>query len=151
MNRTQTLDSRLNIEEQPSPSAARRPKPSIDRHVNRRNADFGEDIETRGPHVVIDEDRDAREPTADDLDIEATEPTDGDDQIDDLIRIYLRQMGKIPMLNRIEEIEAAKRIEHSRRRFRYGVLGTDYIQQAVIGLLERICQGSLRLDCTVEV
>jgi RNA polymerase primary sigma factor len=30
-------------------------------------------------------------------------------------------------------------------------LGTDYILQAAIGLLEKLCQGSLRLDRTVEV
>jgi RNA polymerase primary sigma factor len=61
------------------------------------------------------------------------------------------QMGKIRMFSRVEEIEAAKRIERSRRRFRCGVLGTDYILQAALGLLERICQGSLRLDRTAEV
>ena len=151
VNRAQTLDSRLNIEDRRSPSAPRRPKPSTNRRAGHRDAEFDEDIETRDPHVVIDEDRDAEEPAADDLDNEATEPTDGDGQIDDPLRIYLMQIGEIPLLSRIEEIEASKRIERSRRRFRYGVLGTDYILQAVIGLLEKICQGSLRLDCTVDV
>ncbi len=98
-----------------------------------------------------EEDRDARKPAAYDLDNEATEPTDGDKQIDDPIHIYLMQISKIPMLSRMEEIEVAKRIEHSRRRFRYGVLGTDYILRAAIGLMEKLCQGSLRLDRTVEV
>ena len=108
--------------------------------------------QTLGSRLIsIDEDRDAREPAVDDLDNEATEPTDRDGQIDDPVRVYLMQIGKIPMLNRVEEIEAAKRIERSRRRFRYGVLGTDYILQAAIGLMEKLCQGSLRLDCTVEV
>ena len=87
---------------------------------------------------------------ADDLDNETTEPTDGD-QIDDPIHIYLMQMAKIPMLSRFEEIEAAKRIERSRRCFRYGVLGTDYVLQAAVGLLEKVCQGSLRLVRTVDV
>jgi hypothetical protein len=89
MNRTQTLDSRLNIEKGTSPSTPRGPAPSINGHVDYRNADFGENIETRALHVAIDEDRDARKPTADDLDNEATEPTDGDKQIDDPIHIYL--------------------------------------------------------------
>ncbi len=115
------------------------------------SAASGENIETRGPHVVIDEDRDARQSTVDDLDNEAGEPTDDDNLIDDPIHIYLVQISKIPMLSRIEEIAVAKRIEHSRRRFRYSALGTDYILQAAIGLMEKLCQGSLRLDCTVEV
>ena len=151
MNRAQTRDSRLSIEEQTSPSASRRPKPSINGHDHRWDTNFDEDIAARDPHAIIDEDRDAPGLTADDLDNDATEPTGGDDQIDDPIRIYLMQMGKIPMLSRLEEIEAARRIERSRRRFRHGVLGTDHILRAAIGLLEKICQGSLRLDRTVEV
>jgi RNA polymerase primary sigma factor len=151
MNRIQILDSRLNVEEQTSPPAPRRFKPSINGHPNHRDEAFGEDIETRDPHVVIKEDRDARKPAPYDVDNESTEPADGEKQIDDPIRIYLMQLSKFPMLSRIEEIEVAKRIAHSRRRFRYGVLGTDYILQAAIGLMEKLRQGSLRLDRCVEV
>jgi RNA polymerase primary sigma factor len=151
MNRVQTLDCRLNIKEQTSPSTQRRPNRRMKGHVDHRDAAFGEESETRDFHVVSDEDRDAREPTEDDLDNDATEPTDSDDRMDDPLHIYLMQMAKIPLLSRFEEIEAAKRIERSRRCFRYGVLGTDYILQAATDLLEKLCQGSLRLDCTVEV
>jgi RNA polymerase primary sigma factor len=141
MNRVQALDSWLNVEEQTSPSVPRRPKPSINGHADHPDQDFDEDIETRDPPEL----------TADNLDNEATGLTGKDDLIDDPIRIYLMQMGEIRMFSRVEEIEAAKRIERSRRRFRCGVLGTDYILQAAIGLLERICQGLLRLDRTAEV
>jgi len=64
MNRTQTLDSRLNIEKGTSPSTPRGPAPSINGHVDYRNADFGENIETRAPRVVIHEDRDQGGPQA---------------------------------------------------------------------------------------
>jgi RNA polymerase primary sigma factor len=141
MNRAQKMDSRLNTEEQTFPCAPRRPGPRINGHGNHPHADFDQHIETRAPP----------DPTAEDLHDEAAEPTGGDDQIDDPIRIYLMQMGEILMLSRIEEVEAAKWIERSRRRFRYGMLGTAYILQAAIGLLEKLCQGSLRLDRTVEV
>jgi RNA polymerase primary sigma factor len=77
--------------------------------------------------------------------------TGNDDHIDDPVRIYLMQMGEIPLLTRREEIAAAKRIERSRARFRHAVLSTDYILQAAIGLLEKIRDGRLRLDRTVEV
>ena len=78
-------------------------------------------------------------------------PTGNDDHIDDPVRIYLMQMGEISLLSRREEIAAAKRIERSRRRFRHSVLATDYVLQAAIGLLEKIRDGRLRLDRTVEV
>jgi RNA polymerase primary sigma factor len=77
--------------------------------------------------------------------------TGNDDHIDDPVRIYLMQMGEIPLLTRREEIAAAKRIERSRTRFRHAVLSTDYVLQAAIGLLEKIRDGRLRLDRTVEV
>ena len=79
------------------------------------------------------------------------EHTGEDDQIDDPVRIYLMQMGEIPMLSRQEETSVAKRIDRSRRGFRYSMLATDYILQAAIGLLESIRDNKLRLDRTIEV
>ena len=79
------------------------------------------------------------------------ELTGMDDQIDDPVRIYLMQMGEIPLLTRKEEIKAAKRIERSRARFRQSMLATDYVLQGAVGLLEKIRDGRLRLDRTVEV
>ncbi len=77
--------------------------------------------------------------------------TGNDDHIDDPVRIYLMQMGEIPLLSRRQEIKAAKRIERARARFRHAVLATDYVLQAAITLLEKIRDGRLRLDRTVEV
>jgi RNA polymerase primary sigma factor len=81
----------------------------------------------------------------------ARKPTGRGGHIDDPIRIYLMQMGEIPLLSRREEIAAAKRIERARNRFRHCVLSTDYVLQAAIGLLQKILDGRLRLDRTVEV
>jgi RNA polymerase primary sigma factor len=77
--------------------------------------------------------------------------TGGDDQIEDPVRIYLMQMGEIPLLSRREEIAAARCIERSRTLFRYSMLATDYLLQGAFGLLERVRDGRLRLDRTVEV
>ncbi|KKL57770.1 hypothetical protein LCGC14_2232100, partial [marine sediment metagenome] len=79
------------------------------------------------------------------------EQTGGDDQIEDPVRIYLMQMGEIPLLTRAEEIAAARRIEQSRKRFRHNILATDYVLHGAIGLLESIRDGKLRLDRTIEV
>ena len=151
MNHAQTPDWRRNVNQQKSPSDPQALKRHIHGRVDHRETVVGENIEVRNSHVIIDEGRDARTPTEDDLDSEATARTEVDNQTDDPIHIYLMQISKIPMLSRIEEIEVAKRIEHSRRRFRYGVLGSDYILRAASGLLDKLCQGSLRLDRAVEV
>ena len=71
--------------------------------------------------------------------------------IDDPVRIYLMQMGEIPLLNRQEELAAARRIERGCRRFRHNTLATDYVLQGAIELLEMVRDRKLRLDRTIEV
>ncbi len=77
--------------------------------------------------------------------------TGNDDHIDDPVRIYLMQMGEIPLLTRREEVASARQIERSRMLFRYAMLATDYVLQGAFALLEKVRDGRLRLDRTVEV
>ncbi len=89
---------------------------------------------------------------ADDAQLESEEEHTGDDeQIEDPVRIYLMQMGEIPMLSRREEVQVAKRIDASRKRYRNAMLASDYVLQAAIGMLESVRDGKLRLDRTIEV
>ena len=46
---------------------------------------------------------------------------------DDPVRMYLTQMGEIPLLTRRQEIELAKRIEETRRRFRTKLLENHFV------------------------
>jgi RNA polymerase primary sigma factor len=71
--------------------------------------------------------------------------------IDDPIRMYLMQMGEIPMLNRADEISSARRIEETRNRFRYLLLANDFVLQGAVELLEKVERGELRLDRTIEI
>ncbi len=71
--------------------------------------------------------------------------------IDDPVRMYLMQMGEIPLLSRDQEIAAAKRIAGTRTLFRRSMLANDYMLQAAAALLEKVRDGQLRLDRTVEV
>ena len=71
--------------------------------------------------------------------------------VDDPVRIYLMQMGEIPLLTRAEEISAAKRIKKWRERFRRNMLASDFVLQGAVELLQKVMDGELRLDRTIEV
>ena len=77
---------------------------------------------------------------------------DGDGRsIDDPVRMYLTQMGEIPLLERNQEIALAKKIEITRRRFRRKVLECDYALRNVVETLKRVHDGGLPFDRTVKV
>ncbi len=71
--------------------------------------------------------------------------------IDDPVRLYLLQMGGIPLLDRDAEVAHARQIERWRRRFRHELLGNDLVLRAAVRLLERVRAGTVRLDRTLEV
>lgn len=70
---------------------------------------------------------------------------------DDPVRMYLTQMGEIPLLTRQEEIRLAKKIEVTRRRFRTKLLECDYVVQYAFKILKRVHTGELPFDRTVQV
>src|SRR5438270_9529811 len=72
-------------------------------------------------------------------------------RIDDPVRMYLTQMGEIPLLKRDEEISLAKKIEVTRKRFRRKVLECDYALSNVVDTLKRVHTGDLPFDRTVKV
>ncbi len=70
---------------------------------------------------------------------------------DDPVRMYLMQMGQIPLLSRAEEVDAAKEIERARALYRHSMLATDYVLEGAVAALEKVRKGELRLDRTIEV
>jgi len=71
--------------------------------------------------------------------------------IDDPVRLYLLQMGGIPLLTRESEVASARQIERWRRRFRHTLLANDFVLAGAVQLLERVLAGTVRLDRTIEV
>ena len=70
---------------------------------------------------------------------------------DDPVRMYLTQMGEIPLLTRKQEIALAKEIEVTRARFRRKLLECDYVIQHAVKILNRVFLGELPFDRTVQV
>ena len=76
---------------------------------------------------------------------------DTDSAIDDPVRMYLMQMGKIPMLSRDREVSSAQRIELTRTRFRRALMCNDFMLHGAVEMLQKVADGNLRLDRTIEI
>lgn len=70
---------------------------------------------------------------------------------DDPVRMYLMQMGEVPLLTRGEEIEAATEIERARFEYRNTMLSTDFMLRGAYDALKKVLDKKLRLDRTIEV
>ena len=107
--------------------------------VNRRSLVMGQEFADSIGDDAIGEDSSRRK---DEL---GTDPTE------DPVRMYLMQMGQIPLLTRDQEVSAAKQIERTRDRYRQTMLATDFMLQGALKLLEQVRDKKLRLDRTIEV
>jgi len=80
------------------------------------------------------------------------EPLEGvHERVDDPVRIYLTQMGEIPLLSRDEEIALAKKIELTRKHFRSKVLENDFSLREVVSLLRGLERGDVPFDRAIKL
>ena len=68
------------------------------------------------------------------------------EQMDDPVRMYLRQMGQISLLTREQELELAKRIEADELEFRKAVFECFYSRQYILDFTNKL----LKLEYTIE-
>jgi RNA polymerase primary sigma factor len=95
------------------------------------------------PTAMSEVDLDAKDDVLEEDDVESWS--------DDPVRMYLTQMGEIPLLTRQQEIALAKDIEETRARFRRKLLECDYVIQMAVKVLRRVHRGELPFDRTVQV
>jgi RNA polymerase primary sigma factor len=71
-------------------------------------------------------------------------------RIDDPIRMYLTQMGQIPLLTRKSEIALARKIEITRMAFRRKMLQCDYCARNALDLFQQVHEGTMSFDRTIK-
>jgi RNA polymerase primary sigma factor len=98
--------------------------------------------------IIIKEDEEEEEI---DLNLEKELAEASTKRIDDPVRMYLTQMGEIPLLTREQEIALAKKIEITRKIFRSKVLESDYCLQSAVEILQQVDDGDLPFDRTMKI
>jgi RNA polymerase primary sigma factor len=68
------------------------------------------------------------------------------DILDDPVRMYLKQMGQVPLLTREQEVEISKRIEEAEIMVQRLINRFGFIAQAHLDLAEKLTEGGERFD-----
>jgi len=123
-------------------------------------------LDELGIELIDEAQAEKRQQFADDSEQEEEEPDENELQqakveaeeleleskrIDDPVRMYLTQMGEIPLLTRDEEIGLAKKIEMTRMHFRRRVLECDYCIRQATEILKQVHAGHLPFDRTMKI
>ena len=92
----------------------------------------GEEAEAAEGHEERAEER------AEEKEEEAEEAAVRSEPVDDPVRMYLRQMGQIPLLSRENELRLAKEIKEAEARFREVVFSAAFSRQELFNLVDRM-------------
>src|SRR5580765_2293529 len=71
---------------------------------------------------------------------------EGSASSDDPVRVYLREMGSVRLLNRQGEIDLAKRMERGKLRTRKALSRSPITWQRALALIEQVRQGEIGLE-----
>jgi RNA polymerase sigma factor RpoD-like protein len=71
--------------------------------------------------------------------------------IEDSVRVYLRQMGAVPLLTPAREVELARRMEQAREQVILAVLGTDTGRRGLQEISARLSKKEIDVDSVVDL
>ena len=72
------------------------------------------------------------------------------DILDDPVRMYLKQMGQVPLLTREQEVEISKRIEDAEMMVQKYLHHFGFIAEEYVNLAEKLEQGRERFDRVIQ-
>jgi len=70
---------------------------------------------------------------------------------DDPVRVYLREMGAVPLLTREGEVDLARRMERGKLRMQKAISRSALVQGVVVDLADQLKKGGLELESFVDL
>ena len=109
------------------------------------------DLDVAGIEILEEPKLDAKIEEADEfLDLDLV-PTPVGDKTNDPVRMYLREMGAVPLLTREGEVEIAKRIERGQTVVLKALSRSPLVIQKIIGMGEEVGRGALAARDLVQI
>src|SRR6201992_368603 len=88
---------------------------------------------------------------AHEADFLAPAPVEESIYTDDPVRVYLREMGAVPLLTREGEVDLARRMERGKLRMQKAISRSALVQLAVVELAEQLRKNPDDLDNMVDI
>jgi len=70
---------------------------------------------------------------------------------DDPVRVYLREMGAVPLLTREGEVDLARRMERGKLRMQKAISRSALVQGVVVELAEQLKKGAIELESLADL
>ncbi len=81
----------------------------------------------------------------------SAQPVEESIYTDDPVRVYLREMGAVPLLTREGEVDLARKMERGKLRMQKAISRSALVQQLVVDIAEQIKKGAEELDNVVDL
>ena len=81
----------------------------------------------------------------------ATQQVEESIYTDDPVRVYLREMGAVPLLTREGEVDLARRMERGKLRMQKAISRSALVQLIVMEMAEQVRRGAEELDNLVDL
>ncbi len=70
--------------------------------------------------------------------------------LDDPVKMYLKQMGRISLLSREDELRLAKKIEETENNFRQLVVSSKFVKREIIDLVKKVLSNEIHIENVVK-
>jgi len=70
---------------------------------------------------------------------------------DDPVRVYLREMGAVPLLTREGEVDLARRMERGKLRMQKAISRSALVQRVAVELADNVRKGLVELEVVVDL